>query len=564
MTALVLAWAIVLPLVNPMPEPAPVLPALISEYVADQETLERLHDIDGSKTRHERLVRLDRDWEKRLDALDFAKLGFDDKIDAALFRNHLRKDMRQLELADKKWKEVEPLIPFAETIIEFQEARRRFERVDPEAAAAKLTAMKKQADDLRAKVEKEELKSTKPIANRAAKTTMELANDLGRWAKFHRGYDPLFTWWVDKPLEEADKALKAYAKALLEKVVGIKPEDNQAIVGLPVGREALEADLAFELIPYSPEELIAMGESEFAWCEAEMKKASRELGFGDDWKKALEHVKDLHVEPGKQPELVRELALEAVAFLKAKDLVTIPPLAEETWRMEMMPAEAQKTNPFFLGGETIIVSFPTNEMTHDEKRMSLRGNNRHFAKATVQHELIPGHHLQGFMNSRNRPYRDPFGTPFWIEGWALYWEMLLWDQGFAKSPEDRVGMLFWRMHRCARIVFSLKFHLGEMSPEECIKFLVDKVGHEPANAEGEVRRSFSGDYPPLYQLAYMIGGLQFRALHREFVESGKMSNRAFHDAILKENNIPVAVLRMILSKQAPEKGALPVWKFAGR
>ena len=95
--------------------------------------------------------------------------------------------------------------------------------------------------------------------------------------------------------------------------------------------------------------------------------------------------------------------------------------------------------------------------------------------------------------------------------------MLLWDLEFPQSPEDRVGMLFWRMHRTARIIFSLSFHLGTMTPQECIDFLVERVGHERANAEGEVRRSFNGSYSPLYQVAYMIGGLQFRALHRELV-----------------------------------------------
>ena len=95
--------------------------------------------------------------------------------------------------------------------------------------------------------------------------------------------------------------------------------------------------------------------------------------------------------------------------------------------------------------------------------------------------------------------------------------MLLWDLGFPKTPENRVGMLFWRMHRAARIIFSLRFHLGNLTPQQCIDFLVDRVGHERANAEAEVRRSFNGSYPPLYQLAYMMGGLQFRALHRELV-----------------------------------------------
>ena len=78
--------------------------------------------------------------------------------------------------------------------------------------------------------------------------------------------------------------------------------------------------------------------------------------------------------------------------------------------------------------------------------------------------------------------------------------------------EERAGMLFWRMHRCARIVFSLGFHLGDMTAQECIDMLVDEVGHERDNAAAEVRRSFLGDYDPLYQLAYLIGGSEVHAL----------------------------------------------------
>jgi uncharacterized protein (DUF885 family) len=216
--------------------------------------------------------------------------------------------------------------------------------------------------------------------------------------------------------------------------------------------------------------------------------------------------------------------------------------------MEMMSPERQLVSPFFLGGEQILVSYPTNTMTQEQKLMSMRANNTHFSRATVQHELIPGHHLHGFMEERYKPYRSLFWTPFWTEGWALYWEMLLWDIGFPRGPEDKIGMLFWRMHRCARILFSLNFHLGNWTPEQCIDFLVEKVGHERASAEGEVRRSFAGDYEPLYQIAYMIGGLQIRALHRELVETKKMTDKQFHDAILHENNIPIEVLRLILTK----------------
>jgi dipeptidyl aminopeptidase/acylaminoacyl peptidase/uncharacterized protein (DUF885 family) len=336
---------------------------------------------------------------------------------------------------------------------------------------------------------------------------------------------------------------------------------NAPIVGNPIGREALLSELKFEMISYSPEELIELAQTELKWCENEMKKASQAMGCGDDWKKALERVKTMYVEPGKQPALIRDLALEAIEYMDAHDLVTVPQLCRVSWRMAMMSPEAQLVNPFFTGGEVISVSFPTAGMAHEAKMMSMRGNNVHFSRATVFHEVIPGHHLQQYMNARHKTYRRIFATPFWTEGWALYWELLLWDKGFAKSPENRVGMLFWHMHRCARIIFSLSFHLEKMTPQQCIDLLVDRIGHERDNATAEVRRSFAGSYGPLYQAAYLLGGLQIRSLHRELVESGKMTDREFHDRILKENSIPIEMVRALLAERKLTPDYAVDWKF---
>ncbi|HMP78768.1 MAG TPA: DUF885 family protein, partial [Pirellulaceae bacterium] len=333
------------------------------------------------------------------------------------------------------------------------------------------------------------------------------------------------------------------------------------IRGRPIGREALLVELHREMIPYTPEELIEIAVRELAWCRHELVQASRELGFGDDWRAAVEHVKTMYVPPGEQPLIVRQLSDEAVAYLRVHELLTIPPLANETWRMRMMPLDQQLITPFFTGGEVVSVGYPTHDMTHDAKLQSLRGNNIPFSRATVHHELIPGHGLQAFMTARYASYRSPFSTPFWTEGWALYWEMLLYDHGFVKTPADRVGFMVWRSHRCARIVFSLSFHLGLMTPGECVDYLVENVGFERMGAEGEVRRSFGGMYPPLYQAAYMLGGLQFRALHREFVGSGQMTDREFHDFILRQGRIPVAMIRLLLQNQPLNRSDSYEWRF---
>ena len=75
-----------------------------------------------------------------------------------------------------------------------------------------------------------------------------------------------------------------------------------------------------------------------------------------------------------------------------------------------------------------------------------------------------------------------------------------------------------------------------MTPQQCIDFLVDRVGHERDNATAEVRRSFDGSYGPLYQIAYLIGGLQQYSLHHDLVDAGKMTNRQFNDALRLQPN----------------------------
>lgn len=350
--------------------------------------------------------------------------------------------------------------------------------------------------------------------------------------------------------------------------------DESGIRGRPIGRTALMLALADELIPYTPEELIAIGDAEYAWCMDEMVKASRALGFGDDWRAALEHVKKLHVQPGSQPVLIRELMFEAVAFLREHDLLTVPQVAAETLSMTMMSPARQLVNPFFTGGTRISVSFPTDTMTHDAKLQSMRGNNIPFSRATVHHELIPGHNLQFFYDRRFGSVRPPGRrTPFHLEGWAVYFEMLLYRMGFPriaaertegkKDAENRIGFLFWRMHRSARITFSLRFHLGMWSAQQCIDFLVDGVGHERDNATAEVRRSFAGSYGPLYQAAYLLGAVQFRKLNEEIVPSGKMQARDFHDAIQRAGSMPVALVRLLLNDEKLTRDMPIAWRFYG-
>jgi len=567
------------------PATASELRDLVDRFSQDRQAIQRFYTIQGSTTRRERLWTFYDAWLAKLPAIRFDNLSLEGKVDYVLLRNRIEYERALLGREERVRRETGELVPFYDDVAGMQEERQRLAFVDADAAVSDIRRVTAKVDAVRARVAGG-LTAPPAVAVRAAEQVDLLNTALAQWFNFYNGYDPQFTAAVPAAYQSLKTALGDYAALLREKIAGLPRGAGQLsteaggrggrggaapptrssegpIVGDPIGRDGLLEDLRGEMIAYTPEQLIEIGNREYAWCEAEMKKASREMGFGDDWMKALEKGKNVYVPRGEQPQLVRNLALEAIAFIKQHDLVTVPPLALDQWRMTMMPEANQRVNPFFLGGETIQVSYPTNTMSEEDTRMVMRGNGPHLSRATVFHELIPGHSLQGFMAARYNPQRQLFSTPFLVEGWALYWEFIMWDRGFPRGPEDRVGMLFWRMHRGARIIFSLNFHLGRWTPQQCVDFLVNRVGHERFTAEGEVRRSFNGSYSPLYQVGYMMGALEIRTLMHELVDTNRMTLKAFNDAFLHEGQMPIEMMRVALARLPLSRDYAAQWKYYG-
>lgn len=544
---------------TPLDTAASDMRPVIERYEVDQWDLNRVYGLPGAAVKRTKLAAFYDSQSKLLDGIAYDRLNPTGKVDYLLLRNRLQHDRAELALEAKQEDELAALIPFQQTLAGFEQARRRMDTIDAEKTAAALQRVSAEIATAR----KQPLdKHAAAVLQRAATRLTQLRNTLKHWFEFYDQYDPQFSWWVDVEYKKVDEALDAYSKQMHG---GPQQGTNEELSGVgPAGNEALAEALRSAMVAYTPAELIAIANKEFAWCDREMLRASNEMGFGNDWKKALEAVKDKYAQPGQMNYAVRDLAREAIAFVEQHDLVTIPQLVKDDYWEEAMTPQMQLVNPFFTGGPTIQVPSPANSQSVDQRLQVMRGNNLPMSRDTVFHELIPGHHMQMYMMQRYKTYRGMFSTPFWMEGMAFYWEMLLWDLGYTHTPEQRVGALFWRMHRCARIIFSLNFHLGKMSALECVQFLIDRVGFERANAEGEVRRSFAGSYPPIYQCAYMLGALQFYALHKELAGSGKMTNRAFHDSLYREGNIPIEMLRIAITGQKAPRDYQTSWKFYGQ
>ncbi|KAG9246026.1 X-Pro dipeptidyl-peptidase [Calycina marina] len=473
----------------------------IERVAADLQDLSLFYNIKVSPQRKARLKEHYNEELHGLEDVPFDKLDQQGRVDYLLLNGYLERCSRLIDLETAKDKKiVEPPLSFAVTIIRLCESRQHMLPIDAQAAAEdvhniiqRVTRLIQDIDAWDQGVDETGiLHIDQTSAYRAACTVEQLQEHLAEWFEYYNGYDSMFTQWLVNTYGKVKVALEKYANVFRAKLAGIVSGDGDAIIGDPIGRDGLLVELKYEHISYTPEELLNIGEKEYEWC--------------------LKEMKNLH----------------------------LTSIMDMTWRMFMMTPARQKVNPFFLGGDDIIVSYPTSTMDHEDKLMSMRGNNPHFSRSIVFHELLPGHHLQTYHMPRSKPYRYPiFDTPF----------------------SNRIGMLFWRIHRCIRIVFSLRFHLGQSTPQECIDMLVDRVGHERATAEGEVRRSLIGDYSQLYQAGYLLGGLQLYKLRQELVGSGEMPEKSFHDRFLKENTMPIEMLRALITKQPLERDFETNWRF---
>ena len=301
---------------------------IVSRFTNDENALGRRWTVEYAPQRRARFTEFYRGWQSRLRELDFDKLSQQGRIDYVLMNHNLRHSLALLEREEKMWMESAPVLPFGSDVFALVDARRRMEKIDPQQAALTLVNLTKKIEDVskavvaglstdstrpqaqNAKPDFAPLKVSKVVAHRSSEILNLLRTNLKSWYDFYSGYDPLFTWWARDPYKRADSLMTAHHRTLRERIVGFLTVQPDPIIGDPIGRDAIIADLRDEMIAYDPEDLVKIAEIEFAWSEAEMKKAAKELGFGDNWKAALDKVKEKYVQPGDQPELIRRLERE--------------------------------------------------------------------------------------------------------------------------------------------------------------------------------------------------------------------------------------------------------------
>lgn len=343
-------------------------------------------------------------------------------------------------------------------------------------------------------------------------------------------------------------AKEAYAdyKVYLEKEV--KPNSPQG--EFAAGRELFDWLLRENyFLKEDADGLLAIGIRVFGETAAKLDEIGKRIDpNAADWKQVVKRVKSKHPTAAELiPTYKREVA-RARKFVVDKDLADMPP-NDECQVMETPPfqrttvtAAYDQPPPFAPVSKGLFFVTPVDPtMTKAQKEQMLRENDFGDIVDTAVHEAYPGHHLQlSFARLHPSIVRKATGPSIFSEGWALYSEELMAEQGYYKD-EERLMQLEWTLVRAARVMIDVGLHTKGMTFEQAVQTLTEQVGLEHELAINEVKRYTMN---PTQPLSYLIGREKIFALRERMkARDGKsFSLKKFHKELLTRGTVAPGLL----------------------
>lgn len=311
-----------------------------------------------------------------------------------------------------------------------------------------------------------------------------------------------------------------------------------------------------EMIDLPLDTLLAVGERELHRLEARYHAAAERIAPGQPMSAVIAMMRRDHPAANAVLDYARGILEGARAFSISSHFCDIPsevrcqvrPTPEYAASRSYAsfdgpgPFETKATEAFYN------ITLPNPRWPRDRIEQHLQGFNRWLLPSVSIHEVYPGHYTH-FLYGRNAPSltRKAFGCGSFAEGWGLYTEEGMLDQGYGNGdPKIEFGVMRWALVRACRLQVGIRMHTRGMTMEEAVQYFMDHAGMERANAEGEAGRA---TFDPTY-CVYTLGALEIRKLRDDLKrEQGSAFDLAkFHATILSQGAPPVALLRRMLLK----------------
>jgi len=343
----------------------------------------------------------------------------------------------------------------------------------------------------------------------------------------------------------ARKALEDYSGWLRE-LLGRSVDD------FALGSEAYDELISLRAFDgLTTDEILEIGHEQLAVNHEGRRAAAREVDPSASEAEVLDRIKSDHPERFEEAlAAYQEVMFRARDFVAERGLGTLP--AGETLSVIPTPEYLRRVMPFAAyfspakfdaDPRGLYIVTPS----VDDDPGAMREHNHASISNTSIHEAYPGHHHQLSAAMRHPSLaRLMVDAPEFVEGWGMYCEQMMREQGFDATPRHRVIMYTDAIWRACRIILDIRLHRGEIGVDEAIDFLVEHTGFERPNATAEVHRY---TYTPTYQLSYLLGKVLLLRLRDD--EQRRLgtdfSLGRFHDALLYSGSLPISFHRRLLA-----------------
>jgi uncharacterized protein (DUF885 family) len=394
---------------------------------------------------------------------------------------------------------------------------------------------------------------------------MNLADAPDVWNRVAREENDGNIALIDKTLREHvpaamkgdyDKAAASALEALRGFSQYLKDDLSHRTSDWRLGKANYDLKFAHTLVAgKTPEQVLSEAETALKDVRAQMAKLAAPLTI----KQALDKIAQQHATPETFIDQAKKDLEEATDFVKEKHLVMLPsrgnlqviPTPEFMRGIYSVagfnPAPALQPQ---LGAFYWVTPIPA-DWPKERIASKLREYNRYGLMEITIHEAMPGHYVQfeiadNLDPKSRRILRNVFGNGPYVEGWALYTQQMMSDEGFLDHSADLRMTLYKQLLRSiANAILDIRLQTMGMTDQQALDLMINDTFQEKEEATGKLQRAqLSSCQLPTYFIGWR-GWLDIREQYKQRKGAG-FQLEDFHDAALKESAVPLPALGQLL------------------
>lgn len=370
---------------------------------------------------------------------------------------------------------------------------------------------------------------------------------------------------IDKTLRDAAPAAlrSAYTGAAAPALASLRDLSNFLATTLSaktsdwrLGKENYDRKCRYTLhTGHTPAQLLAAAEADLAATRAELAR----LAAPRTVTAALADMSSQHATPSTYMDEARRTLAEATAFVKQKDLLTLadnsnlavidtPVFMRGVYAVGgFNPAPALEPQ---LGAFYWVTPIPS-DWPAARVESKLREYSRYGMQQLTIHEAMPGHYVQAEYANRIEPsarrlLRNIWGNGPYVEGWAVYAQKLMTDEGYMnRDPNLRLSLLKWNLRAIGNTILDIRLQTMGMSEQQALEFMIDQTYQEREEATAKIQRAQLSSCQLDMYYAGGKGWDEVRA-HYQQRHPQDFSLKKFHERALSEGAVPLATLDKLL------------------